>query len=129
MTRERRRPNPIQWLGYACGRKLPDSMQDWVRNDLTGRSAVARHLVRGMVPLLPIFAAFLLFPGALWLRGSMILLAVLLAVFYSVAYMPMNRAHRLAKHGLPPDLENSTVVARRAAERASYEARHPRSAA
>ncbi|MDV7268228.1 DUF5313 family protein, partial [Rhodococcus oxybenzonivorans] len=32
----RSRPTPFQWLGYAFGRRLPDSMQDWVRNDLIG---------------------------------------------------------------------------------------------
>lgn len=121
------RPNPIQWIGYACGRRLPDSMSDWVRNDLTGRFATGRHLVRGMVPLTPIFAVFLLFPGELWLRGAMILLAVLLGLFYCAAYMPMNRAHRLVAHGFPPDLQNPHTVAKQAAERAAYEANHPRS--
>jgi len=120
-----KRPNPIQWVGYACGRRLPDSMQEWVRNDLTGNFAFPRHLVRGLFPLLPIFAVFLLFPGELWIRGAMILLAVLLALFYIVAYMPMNRAHRLPKHGLPQDLENPQRASRRAAERAAYEARYP----
>ncbi|MGV9412050.1 DUF5313 family protein [Nocardia sp. NPDC003693] len=119
-----KRPNPIQWLGYACGRRLPDSMLDWVRNDLTGRWAGPRHLVRGLVPMIPVFALFLLFPGELWLRASMILLALLLAMFYIVAYMPMNRAHRLRKHGLPEDLENPARRDRRAAERAAYEARY-----
>ncbi|MBL1078518.1 DUF5313 family protein [Nocardia sp. 2] len=121
-----KRPNPLQWLGYACGGRLPDSMREWVRNDLTGNWAVPRHIVRGLVPLTPIFALFLLFPGELWLRGSMILLAVLLAVFYIVAYMPMNRGYRLAKHGFPQDLENPARASRRAAERAAYEARYQR---
>ncbi|MBF6101208.1 DUF5313 family protein [Nocardia cyriacigeorgica] len=125
MSRERRRPNPIQWLGYACGRKLPDSMRDWVRNDLTGKYAFPRHVLRGLVPFVPLFAVFLFFPGELWLRGSMVLLALLLALFYTVAFMPMNRAHRLAKHGLPADLENPDRAERRAKERARYAAQHP----
>ncbi|WP_067710780.1 DUF5313 family protein [Nocardia yamanashiensis] len=119
-----KRPNPIQWIGYAFGRKLPDQLQDWVRNDLTGAWAVPRHIVRGLVPMLPIFALFLLLPGELWLRLAVILLGVLLAVFYIVAYMPMNRAHRLVRHGLPEDLENPHRASRRAAERAAYEARY-----
>ncbi|WP_159842643.1 DUF5313 family protein [Nocardia sp. CY41] len=125
MTRERRRPGPLQWIGYAFGRRLPDSMREWVRDDLTGRFAATRHVLRGMVPFTPLFAAFLLFPGELWLRGAMILLALLLALFYTVAYMPMNRAHRLAKHGLPVDLENPRRAERRARERARYAAQHP----
>lgn len=126
MTRARRRPGPIQWIGYALGRRLPDSMREWVRDDLTGRFAAARHVLRGMVPFTPLFAAFLLFPGELWLRGAMVLLALLLALFYTVAFMPMNRAHRLAKHGLPADLENARRAQRRARERARYAAQHPR---
>ncbi len=37
-------------------------MQDWVRNDLIGDWAVPRHLIRSMVPFIPVFAAFMLFP-------------------------------------------------------------------
>ncbi|MBJ8345887.1 DUF5313 family protein [Antrihabitans sp. YC2-6] len=121
-----KRPNPIQWLGYAWGRKLPDEMRDWVRNDLTGRFAITKHLVRGMVPFAPIFVVFMLFPGPLALRGAMTLLALLLALFYCGAYRNQNRAHRLALHGLPVDLEDATTTARRASERAVYEAQHPR---
>ncbi|WP_067803005.1 DUF5313 family protein [Nocardia beijingensis] len=125
MTHERRRPGPIQWIGYAFGRRLPDSMREWVRDDLTGRFAATRHVLRGIVPFTPLFAAFLLFPGELWLRGAMVLLALLLALFYTVAFMPMNRAHRLAKHGLPADLENPRRARLRAVERARYAAQHP----
>ncbi|WP_028478483.1 DUF5313 family protein [Nocardia sp. CNY236] len=126
MTRDKRRPNPVQWIGYAFGRRLPDSMRDWVRNDLTGRYAVARHVVRGLVPLSPLFVVAILIPGEVWLRAATTCLAVLLATFYTVAFMPMNRAHRLTKHGLPADLENPRKVRQRELERARYEARHPR---
>ncbi|MER2225363.1 MAG: DUF5313 family protein, partial [Rhodococcus sp. (in: high G+C Gram-positive bacteria)] len=85
--KQRTSPNPLQWLGYSVGRKLPDSMQDWVRNDLIGDWAVPRHLIRSMVPFIPVFAAFMLFPGPWALRASMVLLGVLLALFYSVSYM------------------------------------------
>ncbi|MFD4369646.1 DUF5313 family protein [Rhodococcus sp. NPDC058521] len=119
-----RRPGPLQWLGYCFGRTLPESMQDWVRNDLVGDWAVPRHLVRSMVPFLPIFAAFFLFPGPLWLNASMTLLGVVLALFYSVAYMAQNRARRLERHGLPPDLENPKARKRHEAERAAYAKLH-----
>ncbi|NLU83216.1 DUF5313 family protein [Rhodococcus sp. HNM0569] len=123
-TPGRKRPNPLQWIAYTFGRPLPASMQDWVRNDLTGDWAVPRHLIRSMVPFLPVFAAFLLFPGPLALRGAMILLGVLLALFYSLAYMAQNRARRLERHGLPGDLENPRKKSAHDAERRAYEARH-----
>ncbi|MBL1076563.1 DUF5313 family protein [Nocardia sp. 2] len=121
----RRRPTPLQWLGYACGRRLPDSMQDWVRNDLTGKHNYARHLIRGMAPFTPLFVAFMSFPGALWLRCAMTLLALILALFYCSAYRDLNRAHRLVQHGLPADLESPARMREHALERAVYAANHP----
>ncbi len=122
--KQRTSPNPLQWLGYSVGRKLPDSMQDWVRNDLIGDWAVPRHLIRSMVPFIPVFAAFMLFPGPWALRASMVLLGVLLALFYSVSYMAQNRSRRLERHGLPSGLENPKKISRHDAEKAAYEKLH-----
>ncbi|ORI16913.1 hypothetical protein BJD99_10495 [Rhodococcus sp. 1163] len=121
------KPNFVQWLGYVAGKRLPPSMQDWVRNDLVGKGAVSRHLFRSMIPFLPIFVGFLvLFPGALWLRGSMVLLSVLLAMFYTVAFMELNRGRRLQVHGLPADLQSDRKRAALDDERARYEKLHLR---
>ncbi|MFC9999289.1 DUF5313 family protein [Nocardia sp. NPDC127526] len=125
-SKPQRRPNPIQWLGYALGRRLPDSMTDWVRYDLTCKHSYMRHLIRGMVPFSPLFAAFLCFPGELWLRGAMTLLAMILAWFYCSAHMHLNRAHRLRQHGLPEDLKNPEAQKLRDFEVARYVAAHPR---
>jgi hypothetical protein len=115
------RPNLFQWVGYACGRKLPDSMRDWVGEDLTGDWAGPRHIWRSLVPFLPIFGLMLLLvPGPLWLRGAMVLLMTILAVVFSAAYMKQNRVSRLVKHGLPADLENPRVVREREESRARY---------
>ena len=101
------RPGLMRYVGYSFGGKLPDNMRDWVRNDLTGDHAVVRHLARSMVPFLPIFAAGLVVPGALALRSACVLLAVILALIYSFAFMDMNRRRRLSQHGIPEDLENA----------------------
>lgn len=125
--RERTRPNFAQWLGYVAGRRLPMSMQEWVRNDLVGKGAVPRHLLRSMIPFLPIFVGFfVLFPGALWLRGAMVLLSVLLAMFYTVAFMELNRARRLELHGLPSDLQSDRKREALEDERVRYERLHLR---
>lgn len=119
-------PTPAQWFMYSVfGRPLPRSMNAWVRRDLVGPGAVPRHLVRGLLPFTPIFAAFLLlFPGALWLRGAMVLLSVLLALFYTLAFMDLNRARRLELHGLPPDLKSDRAQAQLTKDRANYEKLH-----
>ncbi|WP_442943223.1 DUF5313 family protein [Nocardia sp. NBC_00565] len=96
-----RRPDPIQWIGYAVGRRLPDSLREWVRNDLTGKYATPRHIVRGLVPFTPLFAVFLFFPGELWLRGSMVLLAVLLALLYWPATDPAAERALVQRYVLP----------------------------
>lgn len=117
----RRRPSPLQWIGYSFGRRLPDELRDWVREDLTGRHAYVRHLVRGMVPFIPIFVIFMLFPGPWWLRAQMVALGLVLGLIYSAAYMRQNRAHRLEKHGLDPDLKPARQQAEDDRARAEYE--------
>ena len=34
------RPNPLRWIAYAYGARLPERNRSWVYNDLTGRFAV-----------------------------------------------------------------------------------------
>jgi hypothetical protein len=34
----RRRPNVIQYIRYCYGRRLPDTIRDWVRNDWPARA-------------------------------------------------------------------------------------------
>ena len=124
---ERTSPNLVQWLKYTAGRPLPASMRGWVENDLVGRGAVFKHLFRAMIPFLPIFIGFfVLFPGPLWLRGSMFLLGFLLAMFFTLAYMEPNRARRLELNGLPPDLQSARKRAAAQDERTRYESQHPR---
>ncbi|WP_440712491.1 DUF5313 family protein [Gordonia sp. FQ] len=96
------RPNPVQWIGYVYGAKLPDSKRDWVANDLMGPHAVARHLFRSQVSFLPLYLMmFFAFPtGPIWVRALMVLLAVCLALIFSGSYMDQNRVRRLQKHGL-----------------------------
>ncbi|MBD8507713.1 DUF5313 family protein [Hoyosella sp. G463] len=128
MTSNATRPGPLQWIGYSFGRTLPPSMQDWVRNDLTGDWAVPRHLIRSMVPFVPIYALGFMLPGPLSLRAAVVLLGVLLALFYSAAYMEPNRARRLERHGLPKDLQNPKAEARHAREKQRYDAAHGKNA-
>ncbi len=101
------RPGPVRWTAYAFGRPLPASMREWVRNDLVGDHAVLRHMIRSQIPFLPpVYAAFMLLPGPIWLRVSTVGLGVMLSLFFSVAYMAHNRMRRLEKNGLPGNLEN-----------------------
>ncbi|MBT0567780.1 DUF5313 family protein [Williamsia sp. CHRR-6] len=117
---QRRRPGVVEWIRYCFGRRLPDDLRDWVLRDLTGRNSYVRHLIRGMVPLTPMYAAFLLFPGALWLRLAMVALALILALLFSAAYMEQNRARRLELHGLDPTILPARRQEARDRERQAY---------
>ncbi len=121
-----KRPNVAQWIAYAFGKRLPDDLRDWVRHDLTGRHAFVRHLFRGMVPFVPIFAVFMLFPGPWWLRAQMVALGLSLALIYSAAYMGQNRSHRLERHGLDPELRPIRQQQEKDLDRKRYEAIHGR---
>lgn len=72
------RPSPVQWLAYTVGRPMPVELREWVRHDLTGPRAGIRHVLRGELVYSPVFVALALFPGPLWLRGLMVLMALLL---------------------------------------------------
>jgi hypothetical protein len=98
---ERRRPTPWQWLGYCFGRALPDSMRSWVLNDLTGRHAVPRHVVRSLVPWLPFIVGAWFVPGEWWIGGAVSALIAGLALQFAFYLMPMSRRGKLAQHGLP----------------------------
>ena len=115
------RPNPFQWIAYAYGAKLPDSQREWVRNDLTGRFATPRHLLRTQACFVPIYLAlYFAFPGDWTLRALMVLLGASLAFIFSVSYMDQNRVRRLQKH----DLGNSPLTQRQQAQAAAAKERY-----
>lgn len=117
------RPNPIQWIGYVYGATLPESKREWVRNDLTGRMATLRHLIRTQVSFVPLYLAlYFAFDGEVWIRLLMVLLAVLLALIFSAAYMDQNRVVRLRKHGLGYSPLTQRQQAEADAARVRYEA-------
>ncbi len=118
------RPGPILWLQYCFGKVLPESMHGWVLRDLTGPRAVPRHLVRGMVPFLPIFILLALLPGEWWIGGASALLAIILALFYCLAYMHPNRERRLLAHGLPGLTDTESEIRAQAERRTEYESKY-----
>ncbi len=121
-----RTPNPLQRLRYICGGTLPESMSEWVRNDLTGPGATRRYLLRLMIPLLLVLSLFLLVPGPLWMGGAMMALIFLPLMFFAIALTYVYRRYRLAKHGLDPALADASARDRAALARAAYERSHGR---
>jgi uncharacterized protein DUF5313 len=117
------RPNPIQWLRYAVGGRLPESLHGWVLRDVTARTWVWRHVARMSVLVAPLAVACLLVPGPPGLRAAMALLLVIVGAYFSLSYVEESCDMRAVKHGHAPgaakairDARNEAVEARIQAE-------------
>ncbi|WP_158880613.1 DUF5313 family protein [Amycolatopsis anabasis] len=97
----RQRPNPVRWLWYAIGGRLPEKHRTWVLHDITAKTWLLRHAARSTVLIAPLVSVWLLLPGPLGLRLALMLMAALVGYFYSFAYVEESCEHRLAKHGYP----------------------------
>jgi hypothetical protein len=100
----RTKPNPIQFLQYCCGRRLPDSMLDWVREDLTGKGATRRMMLRVLIPAVLILTPFWLIDTSLYVHLSMTVPILIPFVYFSHALNKIWRRHMLRVHGLDPNL-------------------------
>jgi hypothetical protein len=100
----RTRPNPWEYIGYCYGRRLPDSMRNWVSNDLAGKGATIRTMVRAAIPALLVLSPFWFIPMSLYLHLSTTLPIFIPFVLFSHALNKVWRRHRLRQHGLDPNL-------------------------
>jgi hypothetical protein len=97
-------PSVFRWLRYAIGFRLPPENRDWVRHDLTDGGWRIRAMVRQLVIVVPIAAAFAALPGPWSTRILLMVLILFGGLFVSAAYGDSVRASRLRQHGLPvPD--------------------------
>src|SRR3954453_3538439 len=97
-----RRPGPHWWLWYALGGGLPRRYRTWVLHDTTAGTWMLRHVLRALVQLaVPIALVLLLVPGAFWIRGMAALGGILLALFFSTAYMTETTENRVKRAGYP----------------------------
>ena len=100
----RTKPTAWQYIRYCYGGRLPDSMRDWVRNDLAGKGATGRMMRRVAVPAVLVLAPFWLIPTTLDVHLSMTLPILIPFVYFSHALNKVGRRHMLQGHGLDPNL-------------------------
>ncbi len=98
------KPTLWQRITYAYGRRLPDSMREWVANDLAGEGAVRRHMIRMAIPPLVVLAPLWLLPASLYVHLEMTVPIYTWAILMALALNKVWRRHRLAQHGLDPNL-------------------------
>jgi len=116
----RSKPNVWQYLRYCYGHRLPDSMLDWVRHDLSGKGAAARMMLRAAVPTVLILAPFWLLPAPLHIHLSMTLPIFIPLVYFSHSLNRVWRQHMLREHNLDPALADQHRQERDAHIRAAY---------
>jgi hypothetical protein len=98
------KPNFFQLVRYCLGRRLPDSMLDWVRDDLTGPGATRRVMLRVLVPAVLVLTPFWFFPIDWVTRASMTVPILIPFIYFSHALNKIWRRHMLQVHGLDPHL-------------------------
>jgi hypothetical protein len=116
----RTKPNRLEFIRYCYGRRLPDSMRDWVRNDLSGKGAAGRMMFRVAVPAVLVLAPFWLIPTTLEVHLSMTLPIFIPFVYFSHALNKIWRQHMLRVHGLDPELVNERARQRDAHMHRAY---------
>ncbi|HEX5252994.1 MAG TPA: DUF5313 domain-containing protein [Mycobacterium sp.] len=118
------KPNLWQRIGYSYGRRLPDSMRTWVARDLAGEGAVRRHMIRWAIPPLLVLAPFWLLPASLYVHTEMTAPLYIWALLITLALNKVWRRHRLAVHGLDPNLVDAIARRKQARMHEDYVARY-----
>jgi Family of unknown function (DUF5313) len=98
------KPNLWQRIGYSYGRRLPDSMRSWVARDLAGDGAIRRHMIRWAIPPVLVISPLWLLPASPYVHFEMTAPLYFWALLISLALNKVWRRHRLADHGLDPNL-------------------------
>lgn len=102
-----RRPNPLRWVYYAFGGRLPDDYREWVLHDATTRTWLLRYAARIVVQALPwLVGGFLLLTWltpvpVLYTVGALVL-GLLMSLYFTVTSADELSEVRLGQHGFPP---------------------------
>jgi hypothetical protein len=116
------RPGRLRYIVNGVGRPLPENICDRIRDDLTGSAATPGHLMRSMLAFLAVYAGVaLLLPGSPAIRAAALVLAVVLVLVDSFAFIAMNTQRRPAQRYRAEDLGNAHSARRHEHEREQYE--------
>src|SRR6478736_3951619 len=116
----RPKPNLWQYVKYSYGGRLPASMNDWVIEDLTGKGATMRVIVRMFIPAFLVLLPFWFIPTTFVVHLSMTVPILIPFVYFSHALNKIWRRHMLRVHGLDPSLVDALARKRDAAKHQSY---------
>ncbi len=107
------RPDPLHWLWFAFGGRLPGRYRDWVMYDATARHWRLRYAVRLVVRTLPFLVAgyvvLNLLPVGQWPIFLALGGALLFVLFTLVGSAEEMTEARLAQHGFPAESRQRVV--------------------
>lgn len=130
----RPKPNFWQYLKYSYGGQLPDTMKAWVAEDLVGKGATKRVVIRMFIPAFLILIPIWFLPELLNITGGSDLVIRLSAtvpilipvLYFSHALNKIWRRHMLVKHGIDPKILAEAERQKNAHIHAAYEERFGR---
>ncbi|HEY2700693.1 MAG TPA: DUF5313 family protein [Pseudonocardiaceae bacterium] len=121
-------PNPILWIWYCFGGRLPERYRDWVVRDATARTWLFRAVVRGLVQVTPFAAVFVVLVVVFahsWLIAIVgVVIGIGAMLPYSLAYAEHSVNARLGAYGFPADHASNLRKARYKAEHADEDERY-----
>ena len=101
------RPNPLQWIRYAYGGRLPDRYREWVLHDVTARGWLWRYALTVVAQTLPWLAVvvvgltvFTPLPIG-WVLGAAAM-ALAMSLYFTMTSADELTEARLVKHDFPP---------------------------
>ncbi len=124
-----KRPNPLLWLWYAFGGKLPDTYREWVLHDATTPTWLLRHVIRRLVFMAPILALLYLFLAVMLdFDTTIVLLALGLGIYAGIYYSLIFSTHsvdsRVTRHGYPDEYASQVRKAMKQAEHETKQNRY-----
>ena len=118
------RPNPLLWIWYTLGGRLGPAYREWVLHDTTCRTRWLRQIARVVVQVVLPAAVVLAVLGVTWIVWAAVGLGLLLALWYSLAYINSTAERRLVKHGYEPETVKVMLHERYEREHADQIARY-----
>jgi uncharacterized protein DUF5313 len=86
-----KRPDPLHWLWFAFGGRLPDRYLEWVWRDATARTWLLRYAVRILVRTVPLLVAGYFVLTLLSVPSSAVVAALVISLAF-VLYMTLTSA-------------------------------------
>jgi hypothetical protein len=103
------RPNPWQWIWYTFGGRLGPLHGEWVLHDTTCRTRWLRQAARAVAQVTLPAAVVLPMLGLGPIIWAGVVLGVLLALWYALAYIDPIAERRLVQHGYEPGTLQRTL--------------------